>query len=259
MFISFKNQIEIKADFKVIAFYTAINDIGHISFVKEANEWFPQAAAENNFIYESTNNWDNLNANFLQDYQVVLFLDTRPEDENHRAAFQEYMENGGGFIGFHFSAFALTPSAYPQNWNWYHKDFLGSGQYASNTWKPTPAFLRVETWDHGATGNLPLTFRSTANEWYRWENDLTQNPDIEILLSIDPSSFPLGTNPPETWYSGYYPVAWANKNYNMMYVNMGHNDIDYENGNADLSHTFESEVQNRLILDALKTFGNIKK
>jgi hypothetical protein len=167
------------------------------------------------------------------------------------------MENGGGFIGFHFSAFALTPSAYPQNWDWYHNTFLGSGQYVSNTWKPTPAFLKVETWEHGATANLPLTFRSTANEWYRWEKDLTQNPDIQILLSIDPSSFPLGTSPPETWYDGYYPVAWANRNFNMMYVNLGHNDIDYDNGNADLSHTFELEVQNRLFIDALKTFGGV--
>ena len=28
--------------FKVIAFYTAKNDLAHISFVHEANKWFPQ-------------------------------------------------------------------------------------------------------------------------------------------------------------------------------------------------------------------------
>jgi hypothetical protein len=54
------------------------------------------------------------------------------------------MENGGGWIGFHFAAFALTPSAYPQNWDWYHDQFLGSGQYKSNTWRPTSAILKVE-------------------------------------------------------------------------------------------------------------------
>ena len=59
--------------------------------------------------------------------QVVLFLDTRPEDPAERDAFQHYMEHGGAWMGFHFSAFALTPSEYPQNWDWYHDKFLGSG------------------------------------------------------------------------------------------------------------------------------------
>ena len=31
--------------FKVIAFYTARNDQAHISFVHEANKWFPKMAA----------------------------------------------------------------------------------------------------------------------------------------------------------------------------------------------------------------------
>jgi hypothetical protein len=38
----------------------------------------------------------------------------------------------------------------------------------------------------------------------------------------------------------------------MIYFNMGHNDIDYEHKtNKELSSTFASDVQNRLILDSL--------
>ena len=65
--------------FRVIAFYTAKNDQAHISFVHEANRWFHNISAENGFIYDSTNNWSNLNPGFLSHYQVVVFLDTRPE------------------------------------------------------------------------------------------------------------------------------------------------------------------------------------
>src|SRR5678816_3831612 len=65
--------------FKVIAFYTAKNDLAHISFVHEANKWFPQMAELYNFSFTSTNNWNNLNEEFLSHYQVVIFLDTRPE------------------------------------------------------------------------------------------------------------------------------------------------------------------------------------
>ena len=245
--------------FHVIAFYTCREDLAHISFVHEANRWFPKMAAANHFTYDSTNNWNNLNEKFLSQYQVVIFLDTRPDSPAQRRAFEEYMRKGGGWMGFHFSGFALTPSEFPQNWDWYHNEFLGSGSYVSNTWRPTPAVLRVLDKNHPATRNLPDTFRSSASEWYRWSNDLRNNPQIDILLSIDSSSFPLGTGPKlyEIWHSGFYPVVWTNKNYRMVYFNMGHNDMDYEHKtNKELSQTFTSPDENQLILNTLTWLGN---
>ena len=248
--------------FNVIAFYTAKNDQAHISFVHQANKWFPEMAKKYNFTYDSTDNWSNLNAEFISHYQVVLFLDTRPEDPAQRDAFKKYMDTGGGWMGFHFAGFALTPSAYPQNWNWYHNQFLGAGEYKSNTWRPTSAVLRVEDRNHPATKHLPKTFNASPNEWYCWKNDLRKDPDIKILLSIDSTSFPLGTGPKphEIWHSGYYPVVWTNIHYKMLYVNMGHNDIDYEHHtNKELSFTFKNEIQNALIIDALLWLGNVEK
>lgn len=247
--------------FRVIAFYTAQNDQAHISFVHEANQWFSKVSEKNHFSYESTSDWSKLNTENLSNYQVVIFLDTRPEAIDQRRAFQEYMEKGGAFIGFHFSAFALTPSTYPQNWDWYHEQFLGSGEYGSNTWRPTSAILKVENRKHPAMKHLPEKFEASPNEWYCWENDLRNNPDIKILASIDSSSFPLGTGPKphEIWYGGYYPVVWTNTKYRMIYINMGHNDIDYEHQtNKELSFTFTNTIQNRLIIDALLWLGKRK-
>lgn len=254
-----------KPKFHVIAFYTAKNDLAHISFVHEANKWFPAMADKYHFSYDSTSNWDNMNAEFLSKYQVVLFLDTRPEVFAQREAFQNYVENGGGWMGFHFSAFALAQSTYPDNWDWYHNTFLGSGEYGSNTWRPTSAILRVEDKKHPVTKNLTKTFKASPNEWYRWQNDLRKNPSIKILLSIDSTSYPLGTGPKEyeIWRSGYYPVVWSNKNYKMVYVNMGHNDMDYEHKydktNKTLSNTFDSEMESKMILNSLIWLGTGKK
>jgi hypothetical protein len=251
-----------KIKFKVIAFYTAKHDLAHISFVHEANKWFPAMGEKYHFTYDSTNNWNNLNSKFLSQYEVVIFLDTRPDSADQRIAFEEYMKNGGEWMGFHFAGFALTPSDYPQNWDWYHNDFIGAGQYKSNTWRPVSAILRVEDRKHPATKHLPVTFRSAPSEWYRWENDLRKNSNIKILLAIDSSSFPLGTGPKqsEIWHSGYYPVVWTNINYRMIYFNMGHNDIDYENKtNKELSSTFSSNEQNKLNIDALLWLGSGKK
>ncbi len=251
-----------KPAFRVIAFYTAKEDQAHISFVHEAERWFPEMAAKYNFSFDATSNWHNLNADVLAQYEVVVFLDTRPEEPAPRAAFQAYMEHGGAWMGFHFAGFALTPSAVPANWDWYHNTFLGSGSYVSNTWRPTSAILRVEDRKHPATYHLPETFRSSPNEWYRWDKDLRQNPDLDILLSIDSTSFPLGTGPKqhEIWHGGYYPVVWTNKKYKMIYLNMGHNDIDYEHKYGDtnktLSHTLNNPIQDQLIIDGLLWLGD---
>ena len=247
--------------FNVIAFYTGKHDQAHISFVREANVWFPRMAQQHGFSYTSTTNWDQLNPEVLAKYQVVLFLDTRPETPAQRAAFQKYMERGGAWMGFHYAGFALTPSAVPQNWDWYHNDFLGAGEYLSNTWRPTAAVLRVEAPNHPALADLPQTFKSSPNEWYRWKNNLRTNSDIQVLISIDSASFPLGTGPKphEIWHSGDYPVVWTNKKYRMLYFNMGHNDIDYENHtNKDLSSTFGNEHEDRLILNGLLWLGRGK-
>jgi len=255
--VSYSNR---EKKFRVIAFYTAKNDLAHISFVHEANQWLPAMGKKYGFTYDSTNDWKNMNAEFLSNYDLIIFLDTRPEDSLQRVAFENYMEKGGAWMGFHFAAFALTPSAYPKNWKWYHEKFLGSGEYASNTWRPTSAVLRVE--NQNFIHSDFVTFRSAPNEWYRWENDLRKNPDIEIIASIDSSSFPLGTGPKqhEIWRSGYYPVVWRNKNYRMVYFNMGHNDMDYEGRtNKQLSSTFSSAAQDSLIIHAMVKLGRKPK
>ena len=247
-----------KPTFKVIAFFTGRNDISHISFVKEAHVWFKEQANKLNFQYDSTSNWDNMNAAFLKAYKVVIFLDTRPEKANQRNAFEHYMKNGGAFMGFHFAGFALNNSDFPQNWDWYHKEFLGVDEYKSNTWRPVPAILQIAETTHPTLKGLPKTFKSAPSEWYRWTGDLYTNKDIEILLSIHPSSFPLGTGPKpyEIWHEGNYPIAWTNKNYKMVYMNMGHNNMDYHATDTTLSSTFSSEEQNKFILNSLEWLGN---
>ena len=46
----------------------------------------------------------------------------------------------------------------------------------------------------------------------------------------------------------------------MIYDNMGHNDIDYENKtNKELSFTFGNEIEDKLIIDALLWLGDKKR
>ncbi|MEU8418442.1 ThuA domain-containing protein [Amycolatopsis japonica] len=236
--------------FKVLAFYNGTYDAAHISFVKEANQWFPKTASQNNFSYTATNDWNRLSSLQPSQYQVVLFLDDLPQTSSQRSGFERYVNAGGAFFGFHVAAFTTNPST----WDWYHNRFLGTGAFKSNTWGPTTATLKVENRSHPSTTRLPATFTSSVSEWYAWSSDLRKNPDIRILASVDPVSFPLGTDPNQSWYSGYYPILWTNAKYKMLYANFGHNKMNYET-NQPLSSTFGSEVQNRFVVDGLLWLG----
>src|SRR5258708_26695333 len=68
-----------QSDFRFIAFFTARQDQAHISFVHEANKWFPEVASTHHFIYYTTSDWQKPNSSFLANYHVVVFLDTRPD------------------------------------------------------------------------------------------------------------------------------------------------------------------------------------
>jgi hypothetical protein len=237
------------APFKVLAFYNGTWDAAHIDFDKEARDWFPQAGAQHGFTWEATTDWSRLNTGSLAAYKVIMFLDDAPPS-GRRGAFQQYMENGGAWMGFHVSAFTTDASS----WSWYYNTFLGSGNFATNTWGPTAETLRIEDRDHPSTAGLPATIPSAVSEWYSWSRDLRQNPDIDILASIDASSFPVGTDPNQQWRSGFYPLMWTNRNYKMIYTNFGHNAMNYET-NTRTSSTFASAQQNQWLINSILWLG----
>ncbi|MEV4276355.1 RICIN domain-containing protein [Actinoplanes xinjiangensis] len=237
------------APFKVLAFYNGTWDAAHIDFDAEARDWFPRAGAQHGFTWEATTDWSRLSATGLAGYQVIMFLDDAPPAER-RAAFQTYMQNGGAFLGFHVSAFTTSANS----WSWYHNTFLGSGNFATNTWGPTAETLRIDNRNHPSTAGLPATIQSSVSEWYSWSNDLRQNPNIDILASLDASTFPVGTDPDQQWRSGFYPILWTNKNYRMLYANSGHNAMNYET-NTRTSSTFASAQQNQWLIQGLRWLG----
>jgi type 1 glutamine amidotransferase len=240
------------APFSVLAFYSGTWDDAHIAFEKEANVWFAQQASANGYTYSSTTDWNRLTSLTPAQAQVVMFLDDSPHSSAQYQGFQQYMQSGGGFFGFHVTAYNDAGS--PSYGNWFHNDFLGTGRFATNTWGPTAETLKIETRTHPSTVNLPATIQSSVSEWYSWERDLRQNSNIQILASLDPSTFPVGDDPTQQWRSGDYPIIWTNKNFKMLYANFGHNRMNYDT-HQQLSSTFDSPNQNRFILDGLKWLG----
>ena len=170
----------------------------------------------------------------LKDYNIVVMLDGSPDTEASRKAFQEYMEKGGGWMGFHVSAYNDKNT----NWPWF-VDFLGGGVFYCNNWPPQPVLVEVDRTDHLVTRNLPVSFVAPASEWYQWNPSPRLNKDVEVLLSISPKNYPLGIKDVVNY--GDFPIVWTNTKYRMIYLNMGHGDEE-----------FIDATQNLLFVNALR-------
>lgn len=134
-----------------------------------------------------------------------MFLNNKLGSDGQWAAFKNYMDNGGAFMAFHASAFAMwsTPGEAPSEWeDWYQNTLLGCGEYGNaprdpsdrgftqywNTWNPTSEPLTVETHDHFSTEHLECdVFDSAPCEWYEWSNNLFKNDDVTVLLTMNPT------------------------------------------------------------------------
>ena len=150
-----------------------------------------------------------------------------PWSPEERAAFEKYMKNGGGWVGFHAAAYNDRDT----NWPWL-LEFLGGGVFLCNNWPPQPVLLELDTQKHPVTKNLPKEFVAPASEWYQWTPSPRENDDSQVLVSLSPKNYPLGIK--DIVYSGDWPVVWTNKNYRMIYLNMGHGDEEYIDATQNL-------------------------
>ncbi|QNI37822.1 ThuA domain-containing protein [Edaphobacter albus] len=226
--------------FRVLAFYSDTVEHDHVEFAHQAIRFYEGAAKHDGFEFTPTNDWNDLNQKKLADYQIVLWLDDFPHTPQQRAAFEQYMENGGGWLGFHIAAYNDKNT----QWPWFVR-FLGGGVFYGNNWPPLPATLTVDHPEHPVTRHLPANFLSPANEWYIWKPSPRENKDVKVLLTLASSNYPLGMK--DILRGGDLPVMWTNTRYRMLYMNMGHGD-----------KIFTSDIQNRMMEDAIVWIGQTK-
>ncbi|MFZ0816438.1 MAG: ThuA domain-containing protein [Candidatus Sulfotelmatobacter sp.] len=223
--------------FKVLAFYSTNVEPDHVQFAETALKFFAARAGSDNFTFDSTTDWERMNDAYLKAYQVVVWLNNSPTNEEQRRSFQRYMENGGAWLGFHFSGYNDKDT----NWPWF-VDFLGGAVFHINSWPPLPAKLVVDDRTHPIASGIPDAFESPANEWYMWKPSPRLNKDVHVLVTLDPSNYPLGLK--DILTGGDIPVVWTNTKYKMIYMNMGHGD-----------KIFTSPIQNKLIENAANWLG----
>jgi type 1 glutamine amidotransferase len=214
---------------KVLLFFSLNVEADHMLFATDAMRFFGEQADQHNFRVEATSNWADMNDENLKQYKLVVWLNGTPPGPQ-QPVFQRYMEGGGAWLGFHVAAYNDRNS----RWTWF-KQFIGGGAFGVNNWPPLPAKLIVDDTESPITRGIPKTYVSPTNEWYSWRPSPRLDKNIHVLLTLDPSEYPLGIKGLITEKDPDVPVVWTNTNFKMLYLNMGHGD-----------KVFSSPTQNKL-------------
>jgi YVTN family beta-propeller protein len=216
----------------VLAFYTTATEPDHVQFAQQALDYFAEIAKRDNVEFTASTDFDQLRSDSLKSYQLVIWLNDAPKKPEQRAAFENYMKNGGAWLGFHFAGYNDEST----QWPWF-VDFMGGTVFNDNSWPPMPAKLVVDSPGHPVAAGIPPSYVAPNNEWYIWTPSPRLNKDVHVLLTLDPSNYPIGLKGILT--QGDLPVVWTNTRFKMVYMNMGHGD-----------KIFTSDVQKKLIENA---------
>lgn len=146
---------------------------------------------------------------FLEWFDVVVFLNTTGDilDSDQEAAFERFIQAGGGFVGIH----SATDTEY--DWVWYGG--LVGAYFANHPPGTTPAEIHVEDPAHPSAVTLPEIWERT-DEWYNF----TENPRdrVGVILTLDESTYSGGTMGED------HPISWAHEydGGRAFYTAMGH-------------------------------------
>ncbi|PAP77125.1 ThuA domain-containing protein [Rubrivirga marina] len=130
----------------------------------------------------------------LAPFDAVVFLNTTGDilDASQQAAFEGYIQSGGGFVGVHSAA----DTEY--DWAWYGG--LVGAYFESHPPGTPDAVVHVADRVHPATRDLPASWART-DEWYNFRR--SPRGDVHVLATLDEQTYSGGT------MLGDHPIAWC--------------------------------------------------
>ena len=193
IFISACKNEKSSFDKKILVFSNT-NGYRH-SAIPNGKAAIEKLGKENGFDVDATEDSLVFTEDNLKKYAAVVFLNTTGNilDYKQEAAFERYIQAGGGFVGIH----SATDTEY--DWIWYAK--LVGANFESHP-KQQNAKINVVDKTHASTKHLPDTWER-FDEWYNFKN---LNKDVHVLVKIDEKSYEggkMGDDHPMAWYHEY--------------------------------------------------------
>lgn len=188
--------------------FTKTNAFRHIDGIAAGVERLEEIAARRKWSLFHTENGAVFNRTQLGRFDAVVFLNTTGDvlDEAQEAAFEHWLQDGGGWVGVHAAG-----DGSHDDWPWYVDTLIGA-HFTAHPMRPQFQLARVVVEDgtHPATRRLPAEFMH-RDEWYSWEASPRERA-FHVLARLDESTYSptidfMGEH--RDLRMGDHPVVWT--------------------------------------------------
>ena len=201
-----------KTPYKVLLF-SKTAEFRHSS-IEKGIESLSQLFEMKGIAVDATENANYFTEDSLKQYSAVIFLSTTGDvlNDSQQTDFERYIQAGGGFVGIH----SATDTEY--QWPWYNQLV---GAYFDGHPPIQDAILNVIAKEDACCRHLPESWKLNE-EWYNFKSI---NPNVEILLEIDESTYEGGKN------GVHHPMVWKHQydGGRSFYTALGHKEETFDN------------------------------
>jgi type 1 glutamine amidotransferase len=167
----------------------------HASSIDAGKKSIIELGKKYKFSVDTTESADAFTPENLKKYAAVIFLCTTGNvlNEQQQQAFEQFIRNGGGYLGLHSAA----DTEY--DWPWFGEL---NGAYFKNHPRQQEAVFNVVNDNNIATSHLPKLWKR-FDELYNFKWIGT---DLHVLITIDENSYSgggNGENHPMAWYHDF--------------------------------------------------------
>lgn len=205
----------------------------HNEGIAGGDAFFTQLARQHQYGIYTTVDPSIFNPRDLAKFEVVVFNNMTGDtlNEAQEAAFENWLEGGGGWIGLHSAG-----DSSQSTWEWYQETLIGP-RFIGHPADPQLQYARVEVLNksHPVTAGLPTAWLHN-DEWYSFDGR-AQDHGMNVLIGLDESTY----RPRNDVYGDVsdlrmgegaenHPIVWSNcpGEGRAVYSAIGHMDESYE-------------------------------
>ena len=188
-----------------ILIFEKVTGYDHGEAVTAATQAIQQLATDAGWGVVISDKGSIFSTELLKRFDVVVWNNVSGDvlTLTQRKAFEDYMQQGGGFVGIHGSG-----GDFIYFWDWYLKDLLGA-QFIGHTMYPhyQEALITVEQSDNGIGDGLASSW-TLNEEWYSF----SQNPresGASIVATVDESTYKPVMGGLSISMGSDHPIAWT--------------------------------------------------
>lgn len=187
--------------------FSKTNSFIHKDAIPAAEAMFREMASKNGWSLYITKNGAIHNAEDLAKFDGIVWNNVTGNvlTPEQRDAFSSYLQNGGGWVGFHGTGDASAEA----DWPWYRENLIGA-MFIGHPMKPQfqEATIRIEAPDDPVVRHLGESWVRT-DEWYSFASS-PRKQGMNILATLDEKTYSPVFFSKDISMGDDHPIIWKN-------------------------------------------------